>query len=123
MLEQARAVAQEIVRKAAAVLAPVKVSAGVLYRVGGGVSAPILIHKIDPEYSEEARAAKYQGTVVLYVEIDPNGTPTNIKVARGLGLGLDQKAVESVTQWKFRPGQKDGRPVTVAATIEVNFRL
>ncbi len=98
------------------------VGAGV-YRVGGGVSAPMLIRKVEPQYTEEARAAKYQGTVLLSVEIDPNGSATNIRVQRSLGLGLDQEAIEAVKQWKFKPGLKDGSPVTVAATIEVNFRL
>jgi TonB family protein len=93
------------------------------YRVGGGVSAPALLFKSEPEYSEEARAAKYQGTVLLYVEIAPDGTAQNIVVLRRLGLGLDEKAIESVRRWKFRPGMKDGVPVTVQATIEVNFRL
>jgi len=93
------------------------------YRVGGGVSSPTLLYKKEPEYSEEARKAKYQGTVLLYVEVDPSGRATNIKVQRSLGLGLDEKAIEAVKQWKFKPGYKDGKPVTVAATIEVNFRL
>jgi TonB family protein len=93
------------------------------FRVGGGVSAPVVLHKVEPEYSEEARKAKYQGTVLLYIEVDPSGRPTNIRVQRSLGLGLDEKAVEAVRQWKFKPGYKDGKPVTVAATIEVNFRL
>lgn len=96
---------------------------GGVFRVGGGVSAPMLIYKVEPEYSEEARKAKYQGTVVLYVEVDPNGRARNLQVVRSLGLGLDEKAIEAVMKWKFRPGMKDGRPVTVAATIEVNFRL
>jgi len=61
--------------------------------------------------------------VVLYVEIDPNGKATNINVARSLGLGLDEKAIEAVRRWIFRPGMKDDKPVTVAATIELNFRL
>lgn len=94
-----------------------------VYRVGGGVSAPTLLSKIEPEYSVEARAAKYQGTVTLYVEVGADGAPHNIQVTRGLGLGLDERAVEAVSQWKFQPGMKDGRPVTVAATIQVNFRL
>jgi TonB family protein len=94
-----------------------------VFRVGGGVSAPTLLYKEEPDYTEEARAAKLQGTVVLYVEINPTGTATNKKVRRGLGLGLDEKAVEAVEKWKFKPGEKDGTPVTVAATIEVNFRL
>ncbi len=96
---------------------------GGVFRVGGGVSAPVLLFKVEPEYSEEARKAKYQGTVLLYIEVDPSGHATNIRVQRSLGLGLDEKAIEAVKKWKFRPGQKDGKPVTVAATIEVNFRL
>jgi TonB family protein len=96
---------------------------GGVFRVGGGVTAPSLLYKVEPEYSEEARKAKYQGTVLLYVEVDPSGHATNIRVARSLGLGLDEKAIEAVKKWKFAPGRKDGRPVTVAATIEVNFRL
>ena len=98
------------------------VGGGVL-RVGGGVSAPVLLSKTEPEYSEEARKAKHQGTVMLYVQIDPSGHATNIKVVKSLGLGLDEKAIEAVQKWKFSPGKKDGKPVTVEATIEVNFRL
>ena len=96
---------------------------GGVYRVGGGVTAPVLLYKKEPEYSEEARKAKYQGTVLLYIEVDPSGKATNIRVQHSLGLGLDEKAIEAVRQWKFKPGYKDGKPVTVAATIEVNFRL
>jgi TonB family protein len=96
---------------------------GGVYRVGGGVTAPVLLYKKEPEYSEEARKAKYQGTVLLYIEVDPSGKATNIRVQHSLGLGLDEKAMEAVRQWKFKPGSKDGKPVTVAATIEVNFRL
>lgn len=97
-------------------------SSGV-YRVGGGVSAPTLLYKVEPSYSEEARAAKYQGTVVVGVEIGPDGMAHNAQIVRSLGLGLDQKALDAVSQWKFKPGMKDGVPVTVAASIEVNFRL
>jgi len=96
---------------------------GGVYRIGGGVSQPTLLFKVEPEYSEEARKAKYQGTVVLYVEVDPTGKARNLRVVRSLGLGLDEKAIEAVNKWKFKPGLKDGKPVTVAATIEVNFRL
>ncbi|MGP8246523.1 MAG: TonB family protein [Bryobacteraceae bacterium] len=94
-----------------------------IHRVGGGVSAPTLIHKVEPEYSPEARAAKYQGQVTLYVEVGPDGLAHNIQVTQGLGLGLDERAVEAVSQWRFKPGMMDGQPVTVAATIQVNFRL
>ena len=96
---------------------------GGVYRVGGGVSAPVLLSKTETEYSEEARKAKHQGTVMLYVQIDPSGHATHIQVIKSLGLGLDEKAIEAVNKWKFSPGKKDGKPVTVEATIEVNFRL
>jgi periplasmic protein TonB len=96
---------------------------GGVYRIGGGVSAPTLVFKVEPEYSEEARKAKFQGTVVLNVIVDEKGTPKELKVLRPLGLGLDEKAIEAVAKWRFRPGYKDGKPVAVAATVEVNFRL
>ncbi len=96
---------------------------GGAYKIGGGVSAPTLLYKVEPEYSEEARKAKFQGTVVLFVVVDENGKARDIKVIRPLGLGLDQKAIEAVEKWKFAPGKKDGKPVAVQATIEVNFRL
>jgi TonB family protein len=96
---------------------------GGIYRVGGGVSSPSVLYKVDPEYSEEARKAKYSGTVLISVVVDPQGRPQNIKVVRSLGLGLDEKAMEAVAKWRFKPGMKDGRAVSVIATIEVNFRL
>jgi TonB family protein len=96
---------------------------GGVFRVGGGVSAPRALFTPDPEYSEEARKAKYQGTVVLWLVVDQNGRPQNIKVARSLGMGLDQKAMDAVRQWKFEPAMKDGRPVAVQINVEVNFRL
>ena len=97
---------------------------GRIFRAGVGcVTAPLVIYKKEPEYSEEARKAKYQGTVTLYVEILPDGKVHNIRVIHSLGLGLDDKAVAAVSQWKFRAATKDGRPVTVAASVEVNFRL
>jgi TonB family protein len=89
----------------------------------GGVTAPQFVHKAEPEYTEEARAAKYQGTVVLYVEVGPDGMAHNMRVLRGLGLGLDQKAIDAVGKWQFKPGLRNGVPVTVQATVEVNFRL
>jgi len=98
------------------------VGAGV-YRVGGGVTAPVLLYRKEPEYTEEARRARVSGTVQLYVEIDPSGNPTNIRVLQGPGLGLDERAIEAVRTWKFKPGFKDGNPVTVAANISVSFRL
>jgi len=96
---------------------------GGVFRPGGGVTAPVLLQRVEPEYSEEARKAKFQGTVVLYCEVTERGVCENIRVIKALGLGLDEKAIEAVKKWRFRPGQKDGKPVTVAAQIEVNFRL
>lgn len=96
---------------------------GGVYRVGGGVSAPSVLYKVDPEYSEEARKAKYSGTVLISLIVDPQGKAQNIRVVRSLGLGLDEKAMEAVAKWKFKPGMKNGQAVAVQATIEVNFRL
>ncbi|HEX8816713.1 MAG TPA: energy transducer TonB [Terriglobales bacterium] len=96
---------------------------GGVFRVGGGVSAPRIIYQPDPEYSEEARKAKYSGTCVLWLVVGPDGHPRDIQVRRTLGLGLDEKAIEAVKQWKFEPAMKDGRPVAVQITVEVTFHL
>jgi TonB family protein len=96
---------------------------GGAYKIGGGVSAPVPVFRPEPEYSEEARKAKWQGAVLLQLVVDENGVPQEIKVVRSLGLGLDQKAIEAVQKWRFKPGLKDGKPVPVSANIEVNFRL
>lgn len=99
-----------------------ELSAGV-YRIGGDVTAPKVLSKVEPQYTEEARLAKYSGTAVLSVEIGADGVPRNIQVVRGLGLGLDDNAVAAVSTWRFQPATKEGAPVPVAAQIEVNFRL
>jgi TonB family protein len=96
---------------------------GGAFRIGGGVSPPVVIFKKEPEYSEEARKAKYQGTVLLAIVVDVDGTTRNIRVLRPLGMGLDEKAIEAVRQWKFKPGYKNGEAVPVMANVEVNFRL
>ncbi|MGA3089574.1 MAG: energy transducer TonB [Terriglobales bacterium] len=96
---------------------------GGVFHVGGGVSAPKKIYDPEPDYSEEARKAKYQGTCVLYVIVGPDGRPRDIRVQRTLGLGLDEKAIEAVKTWRFEPAMKDGKPVAVAINIEVDFRL
>ena len=94
-----------------------------VFRIGSGVTSPRLLYKVAPEYSEKARKAKYQGTVMLTVEVWEDGVAHNIRILRSLGLGLDEKAVEAVRQWKFAPGRKDGKPVRVAAQIQVSFRI
>jgi periplasmic protein TonB len=96
---------------------------GGAFRVGNGVSAPRALDTPDPEYSEEARKAKYQGVVVLWLVVGPDGKPRDIRVSRPLGMGLDQKAIEAVQRWRFEPAMKDGRPVAVQINVEVNFRL
>ena len=96
---------------------------GGVFRVGGGVSAPKAIYSPEPEYSEEARKAKYQGTCVLMLVVGPDGRPRDIRVSRSLGLGLDEKAMEAVKTWKFEPSMKDGKPVAVMISVEVEFRL
>ena len=93
------------------------------FHIGNGVNPPKLLYKVEPEYTAEARIAKYQGTVQLAVEVGADGVARSLRVTKGLGLGLDQNAVTAVRQWQFQPATKDGAPVPVLATIEVNFRL
>jgi TonB family protein len=92
-------------------------------RVGNGVTAPQIIGREEPSYTEEARAARIQGNVLLHLVVRPDGTTGQIRVMRSLDVGLDQRAVEAVSRWKFKPGMKDGKPVAVETTIEVSFRL
>ncbi len=99
-------------------------------RVGsGGKSAlkltrqPELIYKEEPEYSEEARKARYEGTVVVAFDVDLSGRPIHIRVVRSLGLGLDEKAMEAVGRWKFRPAAVGDKPVVAPAEVFVTFRL
>ena len=87
------------------------------------VTAPVLIYKVPPHYTVEAQQKKIEGAVVLYAEIGPDGRAHKLRVTRSLGSGLDENAIAAVRQWRFRPGMKDGHPVTTASTIEVNFRL
>jgi len=96
---------------------------GGVYRPGSGVTNPVPINRPEPQYSEEARKAKWQGAVLLSLVVDENGKPTDIKVIRPLGLGLDEKAIEAVSHWTFKPGTRNGMPVKVQAQIEVTFRL
>jgi TonB family protein len=93
------------------------------YRPAAAVTAPILLERHDPEYPKKAVKAGIEGTVVLRIEIGPDGRAHNVQVARSLDPELDQKAIECVQTWKFRPGTKNGSPVTVAASVEVAFRL
>jgi len=81
------------------------------------------IFKVEPEYSKEARQAKLQGSKLLYIQVSPNGRATSMDIVKPLGMGMDEKAMEAVKRWRFKPGTKDGEPVTVEATVEINFKL
>jgi TonB family protein len=118
-----------IVVAAVALVVPIAVTRqnvhaqGKVYKIGNGVSQPSIIHKVEPEYTQEAKDAKIEGAVRLQAEITPDGFAQNIRVVRSLDPGLDENAVTALSQWRFKPGMKDGEPVAVYATIEVNFRL
>jgi TonB family protein len=94
-----------------------------VFHIGNGVLPPVPIYQPDPDYSEEARKAKYQGTVVLTVIVGPDGRVYHPRVARALGMGLDEKAIEKVLTWKFKPATKDSKPVAVEVSVEVQFNL
>jgi TonB family protein len=95
-----------------------------VYRAGtGGVTMPKVVYKLEPEFSDDARRAKHQGVVRLMAVVGVDGLAREIRVVGSLGMGLDEKAVEAVQQWRFLPGTKNGKPVAVMAAIEVSFRL
>jgi TonB family protein len=95
-----------------------------LYHVGGSVSAPVPLNTVEAEFTDQARRAKFQGVCFVSVIVDANGDPQNPQVIHPLGMGLDEKAVEAVRKYKFRPAVVDGgQPVPVKITVQVNFRL
>jgi periplasmic protein TonB len=96
---------------------------GGLMSVGGGVSAPQVVHSVQPEFTEEARQANHEGTVAIQLIVDQQGNPQNVHVVRSLGMGLDQKAIAAVRQYRFRPAMYQGHPVSVQMVIEVDFHL
>ncbi len=96
---------------------------GDLRRVGGGVSEPVLQNHIEPEFSEEARRAKFPGVVTVDLIVDANGMPQNVHVAHGVGMGLDEKAVEAVKQYRFKPAMENGKPVAVEMNVVVSFEI
>ena len=96
---------------------------GGVRQVGGGVSAPQLVFKVEAEFSEEARKAKVSGNVVVGLIVDEKGNATHVHVVRGLGMGLDEKAIEAVRQFRFKPAMENGKPVKVEVNVEVNFQI
>jgi TonB family protein len=91
--------------------------------IGNGVSSPILVHMAGPHYSEEAKKANISGDVLMSLTVDRNGDATHVRVVRGIGYGLDEKAIEAVKQYKFKPAMQDGKPVDVALNIQVDFKI
>jgi TonB family protein len=97
---------------------------GGYYQVGNGISAPVLLHTVEAEFSDEARRANYQGFCIVQMIVDTQGNPQNVRVIRPLGMGLDEKAVEAAGQYRFKPAMMYGKtPVPVMITVEVNFHL
>jgi TonB family protein len=96
---------------------------GGLMSVGGGVAAPTVIHSVEPEFTQEARQANYTGSVSIQLVVDSQGNPQNIHVTRHLGMGLDEKAIAAVRQYKFKPAMYQGHPVSVQIVIDVDFHL
>jgi TonB family protein len=96
---------------------------GGVYHVGGGVSAPQLVYSVDPEFSDEARRAKYQGVAVVECIVDAQGNVQGARVSRPLGMGLDEKAIEAVKQYRFKPAMLNGKAVPVRIAVEVNFHI
>lgn len=96
---------------------------GGIETIGGGVSAPIVLYQVEPEFSDEARHAKAAGNVLVTLIVDEKGRPTHVRVLRGIGLGLDERAVAAVEQYRFKPALKDGKPVRVGMNIDVNFHI
>jgi protein TonB len=98
---------------------------GGLAKVGGGVSAPVVIYSVNPEFSDEARRAKYQGICTVTLIVDAQGNPQNPHVTQALGMGLDEKAIEAIKQYKFKPAYDKDKKKTVAVmvSIEINFHI
>jgi protein TonB len=96
---------------------------GGVMHIGGGVSKPVVLYQPEPEFSEEARKAKFSGDVEVYLYVEPDGTPSHVHVVRGVGMGLDDKAIAAVRQYKFKPAMKDGKPVRVDLYVVVNFQI
>jgi len=97
---------------------------GGIYTIGGGVTMPQILQQTTPSYTDDAIKSKVQGVIILQAVIRKDGTVDSFKVLRGLGYGLEEKAIQEIAaNWRFRPGTLKGRPVDVLATIEVQFNL
>ena len=96
-----------------------------VYAPGNGVSLPVVVKQVPPQYTQEAKDARIQGTVLLECVVLADGTIGDVSVKRSLDstLGLDQEAVKAMKQWRFSPGMKDGKPVAVRVQVESAFTL
>jgi TonB family protein len=119
LLERARPIRARRVRE----MAPRAEDAPAARPIGKDVSAPVVLYKLEPAYSDIAKLAKYQGGVLMKIEIGTDGNVRSLELGRGVGYGLDEKAAEALLKWKFKPGAVDGQPVPVKANVEINFRL
>lgn len=98
-------------------------TAETILHVGGSVHPPVVIHTVDPKFSDAARKARFSGKVLIYLVVDENGNPQHIRVARGVGMGLDEKAVEAVRQYRFKPATLNDKPVKVELYVQVNYQF
>jgi TonB family protein len=96
---------------------------GRVYSVGDGVTPPSIISKVEPEYSEAGRAAKLNGSVTLSLVVNTDGTAEDIRIVKSLGMGLDEKAIEALQRWRFKPGMNNGVPVKVRMQVDFSFRM
>jgi TonB family protein len=96
---------------------------GPLEKIGGKVSPPVPLYEPEPEFTNDARRAKYQGVALVSMIVDAHGIPQNVRIVKPLGYGLSEKAIEAVMKYRFKPAMKDGKPVPVKVNIEVHFRL
>jgi protein TonB len=96
---------------------------GDVKNIGGGITEPVVITQVEPEFSEEARRAKYPGDVIVSLIVDATGMPQNVHVLHGVGMGLDEKAVEAVKQYRFKPARENGKPVAVYMNVDVGFHI
>ena len=102
--------------------APAKSNKNVVYKVGGAVSAPVILFRVEPDYTPAAHAAHFNGPVSVTVLVNSDGTVSDIRIQNSPGYGLEEKIIEALHRWKFKPAELNGEPVTVEGKIEINFR-
>src|ERR1051325_3521126 len=106
-------------------LSAMTLAQGQIYQPGNGVTLPVVVKEVKPDYTDEAKAERIQGEVWLKTIVNADGDVGDVQVSRSLDkeFGLDNEAVKAAKQWKFKPGTKDGKPVAVQVTIQLTFTL